>query len=106
MTQDSTERRVDPILLRKISVTCKDFLADHLFSLRTIRERAARKEARGRLPEPKQARGVAAQNFFLIRTTQLESGDDFNRAVVAHVKAVVASHHHAVSSNELNEVIE
>src|SRR6266576_2986816 len=58
------------------------------------------------LPYLKQARGVAAQNFFLIRTTQLESSDDFNRALVAHVKAVVAAHHHVISSNEFDQVIE
>src|SRR5207237_7114255 len=71
-----------------------------------MRECPASKEAGEYLAEPKQARGVAAQNFFLIRTTQLESSDDFNRALVAHVKAVVATHHHVISSNEFDQVIE
>jgi len=62
-------------------------------------------EAGEYLAEPKQARGVAAENFFLMRTTQLERGDDFNRAVVAHVKAVVAAHHHTINADEFNEVV-
>jgi hypothetical protein len=95
-------RRVNPVLLRKISVTSKDFLAQRLFSLGTIRERAAREEAGEYLAEPKYARGVVAENFFLVSAAQLESGDGFNRALIAHVKAVVASHHHAVSSHEVD----
>ena len=54
--------------------------------------------------EPKQARGVAAENFFLVGATELEGGDDFNRALVAHIKAKVASKHDAVGSNEVDEI--
>jgi len=64
-----------------------------------MRECAAREEAGEYLAEPKQARGVAAQDFILISTTQLESGDDFDRAVVAHVKTVEFRCHFRCQAN-------
>ena len=54
--------------------------------------------------EPQQARGVAAENFFLVSATELERGDDFDRTLVAHIEAVVASKHYAISSNEVDEI--
>jgi hypothetical protein len=34
----------------------------------------------------------------LVSATELERGHDFDRTLVAHIKAVVASHHHMVNA--------
>jgi hypothetical protein len=90
------KRRFNPASLSKIAAISRDFLIAG-FSLPIIKEHD--------LSEAKQARGVAAQNFFFIGTVELESGDDFNRPVVAHVEAVVAAHHHTVRTYKVDQVI-
>ncbi len=40
----------------------------------------------------------------MVGAAELERGDGFDRTLVAHIEAVVASHHHTVDANELDEV--
>ena len=65
----------------------------------------ALRRGRGQLPEPEQARGVSAEDLFLLSAPEFESADDFDRLLIAHIKAVIAAHHHPIHANELSEII-
>ncbi len=55
----------------------------------------------------KQARGIGTKYFLALDPRQSRQAvNHFNRALIAHVEAVVASKHHAVSSNEVDEIAE
>jgi hypothetical protein len=41
----------------------------------------------------------------LLSAAEFESADDFDRLLIAHIKAAIVAHHHPIHANELSEVV-